>query len=94
MNFIRLRVPIQQASRQLRTLSVPQKQLPRLSLLPSYQQLASYASVGLSKENVQSRVLEILKSFEKVDPAKVCFQTMLCFSILILKLQGRHWFSL
>ena len=40
----------------------------RLSLL----QRASFsAAAGLPKEQIQSRVLEVLKGFEKVDPSKV-----------------------
>lgn len=31
------------------------------------------AAAGLSKDEIQSRVLDVLKGFEKVDPAKVCF---------------------
>ncbi len=35
-------------------------------------QSASYsAAAGLSKEQITSRVLDVLKGFEKVDPAKV-----------------------
>lgn len=31
----------------------------------------SYSASSLSNDQIQSRILEILKSFEKVDPAKV-----------------------
>ncbi|TFL03619.1 acyl carrier protein-like protein [Pterulicium gracile] len=50
--------------------------LPRLSQVSRVQpvnrsQRAWYASSGLSKEVITPRVLEVLKGFEKVDPAKL-----------------------
>lgn len=42
------------------------------SQLQQQQQQVRFASSGaLSKEDISSRILEVLKSFEKVDPAKV-----------------------
>jgi NADH dehydrogenase (ubiquinone) 1 alpha/beta subcomplex 1 len=39
---------------------------------PSYFQTRGYAaSSGLSHQEIQNRIIEVLKSFEKVDPAKV-----------------------
>lgn len=55
----------------------------RLTALPRYtraapclrkqlvQRAAFSAAAGLSPETIQSRVFEVLKGFEKVDPAKV-----------------------
>jgi hypothetical protein len=45
---------------------------PAPQVLRSGASLRFYAaSAGLSKEQIQERVLEVLKTFEKVDPAKV-----------------------
>jgi hypothetical protein len=30
------------------------------------------ASAGLSKSDIESRIVDVLKTFEKVDPSKVC----------------------
>lgn len=50
---------------------------PRVLAVPSFRsrtpQFAAYsASAGLSNEQITSRVLEVLKGFEKVDASKVC----------------------
>jgi NADH dehydrogenase (ubiquinone) 1 alpha/beta subcomplex 1 len=50
--------------------------LPRLSQASRIQpvfrsQRAWYATSGLSKEVITSRVLEVMKGFEKVDPTKI-----------------------
>ena len=37
------------------------------------QQRAYSAAAGLSRESIQERILDVLTSFEKVDPAKVRF---------------------
>jgi hypothetical protein len=43
-------------------------------LCRSWLQRAGYASVaGLNRSDIQARVLDVMKTFEKVDPAKVCF---------------------
>jgi len=72
MSFLRLRTPFTQAARSLHLAAIPTRQAiqPRFSL--NFQQRAGYAATaGPSKENIQNRVLEVMKSFEKVDPAKV-----------------------
>ena len=38
------------------------------------------ASAGLSKSDIESRIADVLKTFEKVDPAKVRFQSKLASS--------------
>jgi NADH dehydrogenase (ubiquinone) 1 alpha/beta subcomplex 1, acyl-carrier protein len=43
---------------------------PRIWLPP---RAAFSAAAGLSKEDITTRVLDVLKGFEKVDHAKVCF---------------------
>ena len=40
--------------------------------VPSFQTRAYAASSGLSNQEIQNRIFEVLKSFEKVDPSKVC----------------------
>lgn len=67
----RLRGCLMNASRVSRpspaVLAVPRRQWLR-------PQQASFATgSGLSKDDIQTRVLDILKSFEKVDESKVCF---------------------
>jgi NADH dehydrogenase (ubiquinone) 1 alpha/beta subcomplex 1 len=45
---------------------------PALVSAPKALQQVRFASSGsLSKDDISNRVLEVLKSFEKVDPAKV-----------------------
>ena len=39
--------------------------------LKAFQQLRFASGSALNKDDIQSRILEVLKSFEKVDPAKV-----------------------
>ena len=40
----------------------------------TFAQRATYASAaGLSREDITSRVLEVVKSFEKVDPTKASY---------------------
>ncbi|KAI3475874.1 hypothetical protein L1887_62688 [Cichorium endivia] len=34
------------------------------------------ASAGLSKSDIESRIVDVLKTFEKVDPSKVCNQPL------------------
>ena len=58
-------------------LAVRSVALPRYSLMQSRMERvlpfrASFsAAAGLTKEGIQTRVLDVLKGFEKVDPAKV-----------------------
>lgn len=42
--------------------------------IPRLRIAALSSSAGLDRSQIQSRVLEVLKSFEKVDPAKVRFR--------------------
>lgn len=55
--------------------------LPRIALVaPRTQNLLPFrarysAGAGLAKEAIQTRILDVLKSFEKVDPAKVSLYT-------------------
>lgn len=69
MSFLRLRSPLVQATRNLTTLSVPARTNLRPSFIARRARFASQA--GLPKEDIQKRILEVMKSFEKVDPAKV-----------------------
>ncbi|MCO5588239.1 hypothetical protein L7F22_042194 [Adiantum nelumboides] len=39
--------------------------------VPSFQTRAYAASSGLSNQEIQNRIFEVLKSFEKVDPSKI-----------------------
>ncbi|PWN34737.1 acyl carrier protein [Meira miltonrushii] len=39
--------------------------------VPAFQTRAYAASSGLSNQEIQNRIFEVLKSFEKVDPAKI-----------------------
>jgi hypothetical protein len=72
MYLLRLRALLRTTSCRLHTLSLTQRQFARPEFKLRYQQRAGYAeAAGLSKENIQSRVLEVMKSFEKVDPSKV-----------------------
>ncbi|KAG6902965.1 hypothetical protein C0995_008538 [Termitomyces sp. Mi166 len=53
-------------------LAVRASVLPRFARsVPRVQHVAFSAQAGLSRDAVQSRVLEVLKSFEKVDPVKL-----------------------
>ena len=52
------------------------RQMPRFPVF----RIAPYSSGGsLTKDTIQSRVLDVLKSFEKVDPAKVSKKGVLYF---------------
>ena len=52
------------------------RQMPRFPVF----RIAPYSSGGsLTKDTIQSRVLDVLKSFEKVDPAKVSKKVLLYF---------------
>ena len=44
--------------------------IPRRTWLP--QRAAFSAAAGLTKEDITTRVLDVLKGFEKVDPTKAC----------------------
>ena len=44
---------------------------PAPAMAAQLQQLRFASSGALSKDDISSRILEVLKSFEKVDPAKV-----------------------
>lgn len=47
-----------------RTMAVP--------VMQQIQRRGYAASSGLSQQEIQNRIFDVLKSFEKVDPAKVC----------------------
>lgn len=55
--------------------SVIGRQLSRSSgmmKVPAFQTRSYAASSGLSNQEIQNRIFEVLKSFEKVEPSKVC----------------------
>jgi NADH dehydrogenase (ubiquinone) 1 alpha/beta subcomplex 1 len=54
---------------------------PRTQLIP---RAAFSAVAGLSRDVIQSRVFEVLKGFEKVDPAKVDWNVVLPTELLTL----------
>ena len=56
-SFARNRVPVSAAT------------IPRRTWLP--QRAAFSAAAGLTKEDITTRVFDVLKGFEKVDPVKV-----------------------
>lgn len=45
---------------------------PRIQFLRYSPRAAFSAAAGLPKSEIEARILDLLKSFEKVDPAKVC----------------------
>lgn len=61
------------------------RSLPRATFTPArfpslYAPRARYsAAAGLSRDSIQSRVLDVLKGFEKVDQAKVPWLNSLVF---------------
>ncbi|KAG6884469.1 hypothetical protein C0993_010841 [Termitomyces sp. T159_Od127] len=67
MSFIRLAARVSTLPSFARTAPHVQRQL--------VQRAAYSAQAGLSRDAIQSRVFEVLKGFEKVDPAKVVFPT-------------------
>lgn len=75
-----LRFATRAASLSRAALVVPTRVQPRLAFPPR----ANFsAAAGLSKEDIQTRVLDVLKGFEKVDPAKVCLNKHVCTRIYI-----------
>ncbi|EJT99844.1 acyl carrier protein [Dacryopinax primogenitus] len=79
MSFTRsVRIPLRSLPRTIyrtspllslaRPLSLPQQQQHRLPIVPLAR---SYSAAGLSKDEITARVLEVLKSFEKVDSSKL-----------------------
>ena len=66
-----LRAAFRTAARPRRLLPVPQR-VTILRPLPFALHRATFAtSSGLEKSEIQNRILDVLKSFEKVDPSKV-----------------------
>ncbi len=55
------RLALRAAPRYVRPVAVPRAMAVR-----------AYSAASLTKEDVTSRVLDVLKSFEKVDASKVC----------------------
>jgi NADH dehydrogenase (ubiquinone) 1 alpha/beta subcomplex 1 len=68
MSFLRVafRGPAASFARNRVTISAA---IPRRTWLP--QRAAFSAAAGLTKEEITTRVLDVLKGFEKVDPTKV-----------------------
>lgn len=65
MSFFRL--ALRSAARpNLAARALPRTQLPRFAPRATFS-----AAAGLSKGEIETRVLDVLKGFEKVDPAKV-----------------------
>lgn len=63
-----LRFAVRAASLSRAALVVPARPQLRLTFPP---RAAFSAAAGLSKDDIQTRVLDVLKGFEKVDPTKV-----------------------
>lgn len=51
--------------------AAPRAALVRPAALPRATAVRAYSAASLTKEDIQSRVLDVLKSFEKVDASKV-----------------------
>ena len=70
-----LRSAFASVSRVARTASAPRQAFvarPAVAAWRVQQQRGYAAAAGLSKEAIETRVLDVLKSFEKVKPEKVC----------------------
>ena len=68
MSFLRVAFRGPAASFARSRISASAAAIPRRTWLP--QRAAFSAAAGLTKENITTRVLDVLKGFEKVDPAK------------------------
>lgn len=69
MSFLRVAFCGPAATFARNRISVSAVTIPRRTWLP--QRAAFSAAAGLTKEEVTTRVLDVLKGFEKVDPKKV-----------------------
>lgn len=69
MSFFRVAFRGPAASFARNRVSVSATAIPRRTWLP--QRAAFSAAAGLTKEEITTRVLDVLKGFEKVDPNKV-----------------------
>jgi NADH dehydrogenase (ubiquinone) 1 alpha/beta subcomplex 1 len=70
MSFFRVAFRSPAASFTRNRISVSAAAVPRRTWL--LQRAAFSAASGLTKEEITTRVLDVLKGFEKVDPKKVC----------------------
>ena len=70
MSFLRIAFRGPAASFARNRVSVSAVAIPRRTWLP--QRAAFSAAAGLTKDEITTRVLDVLKGFEKVDPTKVC----------------------
>ena len=70
MSFLRFAFRGPAASFARKRVFAPTVAIPRRTWLP--QRAAFSAAAGLTKEEITTRVLDVLKGFEKVDSAKVC----------------------
>jgi NADH dehydrogenase (ubiquinone) 1 alpha/beta subcomplex 1 len=70
MSFLRVAFRGPAASFARNRVSVSAAAIPRQTWL--LQRAAFSAAAGLTKEAIATRVLDVLKGFEKVDPTKVC----------------------
>lgn len=71
MSFLR---PVFRAAlRPQRVIALPKNRATWQSQLFAVQRAAYSASAGLSSSDIQTRILDVLKSFEKVDPSKASF---------------------
>lgn len=69
MSFLRVAFRGPAATFARNRVSISAVNIPRRSWLP--QRAAFSAAAGLTKEEITTRVLDVLKGFEKVDPNKV-----------------------
>lgn len=51
--------------------AAPRAALVRPAVVPRAMAVRAYSAASLTKEDITSRVLDVLKSFEKVDASKV-----------------------
>lgn len=69
MSFLRVAFRGPAASFARNRVTISAAAIPRRTWLP--QRAAFSAAAGLKKEEITTRVLDVLKGFEKVDPKKV-----------------------
>ena len=75
MSFLRVAFRGPAASFARNRVSVSSAAIPRQTWL--LQRAAFSAAAGLTREDITTRVLDVLKGFEKVDQTKVCRELVL-----------------
>lgn len=81
MSFLR---PVFRAAlRPQRIIALPKSRTTWQPQLFAVQRAAYSASAGLSSSDIQTRILDVLKSFEKVDPSKASPMKQDCLYLLL-----------